>query len=340
MIEQETKPLSQEQKDEAVTQAISDIRKEHGKGAVFSMADRVGTPVPSIPTGIYSLDHYVIGCGGMPRGRIVELIGPEGSGKSTIALCTVASAQAAGGRAAFVDVEHALSPDWMVKNDVNVDDLLISQPDYGEQALQIVETLLLSRAFDIIVVDSIAALVPRAEFEGELGDANVGLQARMMSQACRKLTGLVAKANAVLLFTNQIRATIGNSYGPSETTPGGRAMRFYASLRLDVRRKTTNKIGEEATSNTVKIKAIKNRMASPYRECEVDIAFGYGFDKVGDLINVAVDADVIKKSGSWYSWNDNRLGQGKEQAKEFLVSNKLLDTLKLCILEKINATKQ
>jgi recombination protein RecA len=262
-----------------------------------------------------------MGIGGFPKGRIVEIYGPESSGKTTVALTAVASAQAAGGLAAFIDAEHALSPDWAAKQGVNVDDLVVSQPDYGEQALEITDELVRSQAFDVIVVDSVAALVPKAELDGEMGDSNMGLQARLMSQAMRKLTGSVAKSGTVLIFINQIRDKIGVMWGSPETTTGGRALKFYASVRLDVRRIGAVKDGDTIVGNKVRIKAAKNKVAAPFREAEVDLYFDTGFDKLGNLFDIAVEQGLIAKSGSWYAFGDERIGQGKINAVKTITNN-------------------
>jgi recombination protein RecA len=301
-------------KDKAAADAIAAIEKDHGKGSVFSLTSRERVAVDVIPTGIWDLDEYVIGVGGMPRGRIVEIFGPEASGKTTAALATVASAQSAGGKAAYVDVEHALDPAWMQIQGVNIDSLLVSQPDFGEQALQIVDTLLDSYAFDVIVVDSVAALVPKAELEGDIGDAHVGLQARLMSQAMRKFTSKVHRSNTTLIFINQIREKIGVTFGSPETTAGGRALKFYSSLRLDIRRIGQVKDGDEIVGNKTKIKCVKNKLSAPYRQAEVDLLYGVGWDKFGSLFDAAVNAGVVHKSGSWFSYDGERVAQGRTNA--------------------------
>jgi recombination protein RecA len=308
-------PSTLKEKDAAIELALSDITKEYGEGAVMRMAGE-GKQVPCVPTGIYAVDYGVIGVGGMPKGRIIEIFGTEGGGKTTLALRTIASAQRAGGRAAFIDVEHALDPTWAGKNGVIVPELLVSQPDYGEQALDVTARLLESMAFDVIVVDSVAALIPKRELEGDFGDSHVGLQARLMSQAMRKLTAIVSRSNCVLIFINQIREKIGVQFGSPETTTGGRALRFYSSLRLDVRRIKQVKVGEENIGNVVKIRAAKNKVSSPFREAEVDLLFDRGFDAEGSLFDAAVAAKIVEKSGSWYAYAGERLGQGKCNAIE------------------------
>ncbi len=278
------------------------------------MDAKVGVPVPNIPTGIYSLDYDVLGIGGLPKGRIVEVYGPESSGKTTLALLAVASAQRSGGLAAFVDVEHALSVDWATKLGCNVGEMLVSQPDYGEQALVVTQTLVESGAFPIIVIDSVAALLPKAELDGEIGDAHMGLQARLMSQAMRKLTGPVSKTETLVIFINQIREKIGVSWGSPETTAGGRALKFYASVRLDVRRIASVKEGDEIVGNRVKIKCAKNKCAAPFKETEVNLLFGQGFDCDGSLVDAAIEAKIVEKSGVWFSHKGERLGQGRTNA--------------------------
>jgi recombination protein RecA len=311
----ESAPLTAADKQKAIDSACSDIVKEYGRGSILLMGDRRVEAQPCIPTGIYSVDHDVIGIGGLPRGRIVEIYGNEGGGKSTTALTAVASVQQSGGTAAYCDAEHALDPSWMKMLGVDIDKVLLSQPDYGEQGLRIVERLIDTYAIDLIVVDSVAALVPRAEIDGEIGDAHVGLQARMMSQAMRKLAGAVRKSNTCLLFINQIRETIGTmGYGPKNTTPGGRALKFYASLRLEVTRIGSVKQGEDIVGNKVKIKAVKNKVAPPFRETEVELWFDRGFDKEGSLLTIAAEKGIVTKSGAHYTYKGERLGQGHANA--------------------------
>ncbi|MEY3684104.1 MAG: protein RecA [Chloroflexota bacterium] len=308
------------ERSRAVDAAILTIEKQFGRGAIMKLGSRERLAIDSIPTGAISLD-IALGVGGLPKGRISEIYGPESSGKTTIAQHIIAEAQRRGGVAAFIDVEHALDSVYAAQTGVNVNELLVSQPDTGEQALEIAETLIRSGGVDIVVVDSVAALVPRAEIEGEMGDSFVGIQARLMSQALRKLTGAVARSNTVLLFTNQLREKIGVMYGSPETTPGGRALKFYASVRLDIRRIETIKNSTEAVGSRVRVKVVKNKVAAPFRIAEFDIMYGEGISMAGGLLDVGVAADVISKTGAWFNYGDVRLGQGREQAKEFLKAN-------------------
>ncbi|WP_027881829.1 recombinase RecA [Meiothermus rufus] len=306
------------EKQKVLEGTLKAIEKQFGKGAVMRLGEAPRQQVEVIPTGSLGLD-IALGIGGIPRGRIIEIYGPESGGKTTLALSIVAQAQAAGGVAAFVDAEHALDPIYAKSLGVNIDDLLVSQPDTGEQALEIVELLTRSGAIDVIVVDSVAALVPQAEIEGQMGDAFVGLQARLMSQALRKLTAALSKSNTAAIFINQIREKVGTMYGNPETTPGGRALKFYASVRLDVRKQGQPiKSGNEAVGNRVRVKVTKNKLAPPFREHELELYFGKGIDPWADLVSVAVAAEVITKAGSWLSYGETRLGQGKEKAAEFL----------------------
>ena len=310
-------PATQHSLDEALRQ----IEKDHGKGAILRMGERdAGIAADIIPTGAVSVDA-ALGIGGFPKGRIVEIYGPESSGKTTLALQAVAQAQKAGGMAAFIDAEHAVDPIYAAKLGVNLDDLLISQPDSGEQALQIVEVLVRSGAIDIVVVDSVAALVPRAELQGEMGDSHVGLQARLMSQALRKLTGPLAKSNCCIIFINQIREKIGVMFGSPETTTGGRALKFYSSVRIDIRRISAIKDGDAVIGNRTKIKVVKNKMAPPFKLAEFDIMYGEGVSREGDLLDLGVSHRLVQKSGAWFSYGGDRIGQGRERSKEFLKNN-------------------
>ncbi|HOG76162.1 MAG TPA: recombinase RecA [Candidatus Marinimicrobia bacterium] len=313
-------------KIKALDLAITQIDRQFGKGSIMRLGDdSMKITVDVIPTGCLSLDAC-IGVGGIPRGRITEIFGPESSGKTTLALHIIAQAQKAGGYAAFIDAEHALDPQYAAKLGVNTRDLLISQPDHGEQALEITETLVRSNAIDVIVIDSVAALVPRAELEGEMGDSHVGLQARLMSQALRKLTGAVSKSNTAVIFINQIREKIGVTYGNPETTTGGRALKFYTSVRLEIRRISTIKEGNTNVGSRTRVKVVKNKMAPPFKETEFDLTFDQGISYVGDILDTAVEAGLVQKSGAWYSYGDERIGQGRESAKGYLTENKELLT--------------
>jgi len=325
----------------ALDLAITQIDRQFGKGSIMRLGDdSIKVTVDVIPTGCLSLDAC-IGVGGIPRGRITEIFGPESSGKTTLALHVIAQAQHAGGYAAFIDAEHALDPLYAAKLGVNTHDLLVSQPDNGEQALEITETLVRSNAIDVIVIDSVAALVPRAELEGEMGDSHVGLQARLMSQALRKLTGAVSKSNTAVVFINQIREKIGVMFGNPETTTGGRALKFYTSLRLDIRRIATIKEGSANVGSRTRVKVVKNKMAAPFKETEFDLTFDQGISYVGDVLDTAVEAGFVQKSGAWYSYGDERIGQGRESAKTYLIENKeLLAKLETQVKAHLGLTKE
>ena len=300
---------------------LSQIEKQFGKGSILRLGSKEAiVPVSAISTGSISVD-YALGVGGLPRGRICEIFGPESSGKTTIALQVIAQAQKAGGMAAFIDVEHALDPNYARQLGVDVDNLLVSQPDFAEQALEITSALIQSGSVDVLIVDSVAALVPKSELDGEMGDSHMGVQARLMSQAMRKLTGIVSKSNTCLVFINQIREKIGVMFGNPETTTGGRALKFYSSVRLDIRRIAAIKDGETVTGNRTKIKVVKNKVAAPFREAEFDIIYGEGISREGDLIDLGVAQNLVEKSGSWYSYKGDRIGQGRENAKQFLKDN-------------------
>ncbi|MGZ8795743.1 MAG: recombinase RecA, partial [Thermoanaerobaculia bacterium] len=304
----------------AAESALSQIERQFGKGSIMRLGAKEFTAISSISSGSIGVDA-ALGVGGIPRGRIVEIFGPESSGKTTLSLHVIAEAQKLGGLAAFIDAEHALDAEYAKKLGVDVDNLLVSQPDSGEQALEIVEVLVRSGAIDVIVIDSVAALVPRAELEGEMGDTHMGLQARLMSQALRKLTGIVSKSRTSLIFINQIREKIGVMFGNPETTTGGRALKFYASVRLDIRRTTQIKEGEEVIGSRVKVKVVKNKCAAPFRQAEFDVAYGQGISKTGELIDIGIENKIIEKSGSWFSYGSVRIGQGRENAKQFLLDN-------------------
>ena len=324
-----------QKREQALDATLKQIEKSYGVGSIMKLADRTGMDIQGISTGALSLD-LALGGKGMPRGRICELFGPEGSGKTTLALHIVASAQETGGVAAFIDAEHALDPTWASKLGVNLEQLLISQPDTGEQALEICELLVRSNALDVIVIDSVAALIPKAEIEGEMGDTHVGLQARLMSQAMRKLTGAIAKSRTCVIFINQIRMKIGVMFGNPETTPGGRALKFYSSVRIDIRRVSTIKEGEQAVGNHVRARVVKNKVAPPFRTAEFDIMFNRGISAEGDLIDLGVANEIVTKQGAWFSYGDVRLGQGRENSKKFLADNAdLADEIRGTILAKV-----
>jgi recombination protein RecA len=311
-----------DERAKALDLALSQIEKQFGKGSIMRLGSKEAVvPIAVIPTGAISFDA-ALGVGGFPRGRVVEIFGPESSGKTTIALQVIAEAQKTGGMAAFVDAEHALDPQYAKKLGVDVDNLLVSQPDYGEQALEITEALVRSGAIDVLVVDSVAALVPKAELDGEMGDSHVGLQARLMSQALRKLTGTVSKSRTCLIFINQIREKIGVMFGNPETTTGGRALKFYSSVRIDIRRIGAIKDGDLVVGSRTKVKIVKNKTAAPFREAEFDIVYGEGISHEGDLIDLAVNMNLVEKSGSWFSYKSDRIGQGRENAKQFLKANR------------------
>jgi len=323
------------EKQKALDAAISKIEKDFGKGSIMKLGDKSSTQVESTPTGALSLD-IALGIGGIPKGRIIEIYGPESSGKTTLAQHIVAEAQKRGGIAAFVDAEHALDPEYARKLGVDIDQLLISQPDTGEQALEIAEELVRSGAVDVIVVDSVAALVPKAEIEGEMGDSHVGLQARLMSQALRKLTGIVNKTKTTIIFINQLRQKIGVMYGNPETTTGGNALKFYASVRMEIRKIETLKKDGQEFGNRVKVKVAKNKVAPPFRIAEFDIVYGQGISKIGCILDVATDMDIVKKAGAWFSYNDDKIGQGRDKAKEFLEQNpEILAEVEAKVREKL-----
>ncbi|WP_045876054.1 recombinase RecA [Pseudofrankia sp. DC12] len=322
-------------REKALENALAQIDKQFGKGSVMRLGDETRVPIQAIPTGSIALD-VALGIGGLPRGRIVEIYGPESSGKTTVALHAVANAQALGGIAAFIDAEHALDPEYATKLGVDTDNLLVSQPDTGEQALEIADLLVRSGALDIIVIDSVAALVPRAEIEGEMGDSHVGLQARLMSQALRKMTGALSNSNTTAIFINQLREKIGVMFGSPETTTGGKALKFYASVRLDVRRIETLKDGADAVGNRTRVKVVKNKVAPPFRTAEFDIVYGGGISREGSLIDMGVEHGIIRKSGAWYTYDGDQLGQGKENARNFLRDNPdLADEIEKRIKEKL-----
>ena len=307
-------------RDKALELAMAQIDKNFGKGSVMRLGDEARVPIAVIPTGSIALD-VALGIGGLPRGRVVEIYGPESSGKTTIALHAVAEAQKAGGIAAFIDAEHALDPDYAQKLGMDTDALLVSQPDTGEQALEIADMLIRSGALDILVIDSVAALVPRAEIEGEMGDSHVGLQARLMSQALRKMTGAMSNSGTTVIFINQLREKIGVMFGSPETTTGGKALKFYASIRLDIRRIETLKDGNDAVGNRTRVKVVKNKVAPPFKQAEFDILYGHGVSKEGSLIDMGVEHGFVRKSGAWYTYGGDQLGQGKENARKFLLEN-------------------
>ncbi len=313
--------MAKDDKIRALESALAQIEKQYGKGSVMKLGDtNANMNIETVPTGSISLD-VALGLGGVPKGRIIEVYGPESSGKTTVALHMVAEVQKRGGIAGFIDAEHALDPVYAKKIGVDIDNLYISQPDNGEQALEITETMVRSGAVDIVIIDSVAALVPKAEIDGEMGDAHVGLQARLMSQALRKLTAVISKSNCIVVFINQLREKVGIMFGNPETTTGGRALKFYASIRLDVRRIESLKQGGEVVGNRTRIKIVKNKIAPPFKEAEFDIMFGKGISREGDVLDLAAECGIINKSGAWYAYNDSKIGQGRENAKQFLMEN-------------------
>ena len=325
---------TKDKKSKALENAISQVDKQYGKGSIMHLdPDAPITFSKSISTGCLSLD-VALGIGGVPRGRVIEIYGPESSGKTTLALQIVAEAQKTGGYAAFIDAEHAMDPEYAEKLGVNLKELLVSQPDHGEQALEITETLVRSGALDVIVIDSVAALVPRAELEGDMGDSHMGLQARLMSQALRKLTGTVSRSGTSVIFINQIREKIGVMFGNPETTPGGRALKFYTSVRMEIRRITTIKDGQDIVGNRTRVKVVKNKVAPPFKQVEFDLMYNKGISYEGDIVDIALQGDIIQKMGSWFSYGDAKIGQGRENAKQFLVDN---DDIKDEVVSKVKA---
>ena len=331
---------SSKEKDKAVELAVSQIERQYGKGAIMKLgADAMLGEIPVVSTGSLSLD-LALGVGGLPKGRVVEIFGPEASGKTTLALHAVAEIQKKGGIAAFIDAEHALDVHYAKKLGVKTDDLLISQPDTGEQALEIAEILIRSNAVDVIVIDSVAALVPKAEIEGDMGDAHMGLQARLMSQALRKLTATISKSNSLLVFINQIRMKIGIMFGNPETTTGGNALKFYASVRLDIRRMAAIKQGQDVIGSRTKVRIVKNKVAPPFKEVEFDLIHGEGISREGDVLDLAADKNIVEKSGTWYSYQGQRIGQGRENSKQFLKENpKILEQMEAEILENFRVAR-
>ncbi len=326
------------ERDKAIEMAVGQIEKQFGKGAIMRLGQGAIAAIPRISTGSISIDN-ALGIGGVPRGRVVEIFGPEASGKTTLALQVIAQAQRGGGTAAFVDAEHALDPTYASKLGVDLDNLLVSQPDNGEQALEIVEVLVRSGGADVVVVDSVAALVPRAEIDGEMGDAQVGLQARLMSQALRKLTAVVSKSRTCLIFINQLRVKIGVMFGNPETTTGGRALKFYASVRIDIRRIGAIKDGDQVIGNRTRVKIVKNKVAPPFRMAEFDLIYGEGVSREGDLLDLAVDRRIVEKSGTWFSYDGERLGQGREKVKLFLKQNpEIFDTIDARVRTELGLT--
>ncbi|MCD9188227.1 MAG: recombinase RecA [Pyrinomonadaceae bacterium] len=332
--------MATEAKGKAIESALSQIEKKFGKGSIMKLGEQPKEDIGAISTNCLSLDA-AIGVGGMPRGRIIEIYGPESSGKTTLALQVVASAQKMGGVAAYIDAEHAMDPDYAEKLGVDIDELLISQPDSGEQALEIAETLVRSASIDVIVVDSVAALVPRAEIDGDMGDSHMGLQARLMSQALRKLTSAISSTNTCFIFINQLRDKIGVMFGSPETTTGGKALKFYASVRMDIRRIAAIKEGDKVVGNRTKVKFVKNKVAPPFRECEFDIMYGEGISREGDLLDLAVNNGIVEKSGAWFSYSTERLGQGRENVKNMLKENReMFDRIEHDVKVKLGMIKE
>ncbi|MGB5075927.1 MAG: recombinase RecA, partial [Sphingorhabdus sp.] len=327
----QAKNMNNADREKALEAALAQIDRAFGKGSAMKLGSREAITIDAVSTGSLGLD-IALGIGGLPKGRVIEIFGPESSGKTTLTLHAIAEAQKAGGTAAFIDAEHALDPGYAKKLGVDIDNLIVSQPDTGEQALEIADTLVRSNAVDILVIDSVAALVPRAEIEGEMGDSHVGLQARLMSQALRKITGSISRSNCMVIFINQIRMKIGVMYGSPETTTGGNALKFYASVRLDIRRTGQIKSGEDIVGNTTKVKVVKNKVAPPFKQVEFDIMYGEGISKTGELVDLGVKAGIVEKSGAWLSYDGNRIGQGRENAKQFLKDNpKIADEIERAI---------
>lgn len=333
--------INKSEKEKALKEAMAQIQKQFGQGAIMKLGDdSAKLNIEAISTGSASLD-IATGIGGIPRGRIIEIYGPESSGKTTLTLHIIAEAQKAGGKAAFIDAEHALDPEYARNLGVDVDDLLVSQPDTGEQGLEICEMLVRSGALDIVVIDSVAALVPRAEIQGDMGDSHVGLQARLMSQALRKLTGSINKSNTAVVFINQLREKVGVMFGNPETTTGGRALKFYSTMRFDVRKIESIKAGDEVLGNRTRVKIVKNKVAPPFKQAEFDIMYGRGISKEGDVLDCAVEAKIVEKAGSWYSFEGNRIGQGRENVKKFLTDNpEILNRVEALLKENMNPTSQ
>lgn len=334
-MSEKTKDVKDSKKDALLEEALKAIEKQYGKGSIMKLGDRANVDIDAINSGSISLD-FALGIGGYPKGRICEVYGPESSGKTTIALHAIAECQKAGGRAAFIDAENAIDPQYAKNLGVNIDELILSQPDSGEQALEITEVLIRSGAIDLIVIDSVAALVPQAELDGEMGDSQVGLQARLMSKAMRKLAGVMNRSECTAIFINQLREKVGIMFGNPETTPGGRALKFYSSIRLDVRKGEALKVGTDIIGNKVNIKVVKNKVAPPFKVAVVEIMYGEGISHIGEVINLGVDLDIIQKSGAWFSYNGEKIGQGRDTVRQFLIANPELDKeITLKIKEKL-----